>query len=1092
MDEHKEFADSRLNLAAPFAMRSPLLLLTALIATSAGLRGDDSPGIEFFEKRIRPVLVEHCYECHSAESKKVKGKLRLDSREAILRGGETGPALIKGQPMESLLITAVQYHDKDLAMPPPEDDVPRKLADAVIADLVEWVKMGAPMPSGADRPASNPSSTALAHWAFQAPKEQTIPRIKDEAWAKTTVDRFILAKHEAAGLKPAPLADRRTLIRRATFDLTGLPPTVDEVASFITDASPDAFVKVIERLLASPHYGERWGRHWLDVARYADTKGYVYAREERFFVHAWAYRDWVVKAFNDDLPYDRFLLLQIAADQLVPDGSPDLAAMGFITGGRRFIGVTRDIIDDRIDVVTRGTMALTAACARCHDHKYDPIPTRDYYSLHGVFASCEERLVSLGAESTDAEFAKRSKKLADTMKQRRDEAATRLRARVCDYLAAQSELQKYPEEGFDQILATDDLIPASVRRWRDFLHRTKSILDPIFAPWQALAKLPPESFETQAPAALEHLLSEQGAKLNPVIVSAFTTAPKTQREAADRYGKLFAEASDAALIRFLNDPRAPTSVPDTGIINNELFFPTNACEELWKLQGEVDRWLIQTPTSTPHALILTDRAPERNPRVFIRGNPARQGGEVPRQFLQVVAGPARAPFQNGSGRLELARAIVDPENPLTARVMVNRVWQHHFGAGLVRTSSDFGVRAEAPSHPELLDWLAREFVRSGWSVKALHRLIMSGAVYRQVSAAVPSSDVENRLLSSFPRQRLDFEQMRDAMLLASGELETTIGGKPAELLTSANKRRTLYGLVDRQFLPGTFRVFDFANPDIHIAQRHATTVPQQALFFLNHTFVANRARAIAARAEIADAPSDRERVQRLTRALFQRAATEHEVATALRFIAAAEVEATAPAPPPPETAWSYGWGEYDDAAKRVKSFTPFPHFTGKAWQGAESFPNAVLGWAQLTAEGGHPGDDRQHACTRRWTAPEDAVISISGELVHEPEAGDGIRAFVVSSRHGELQAMTVHHSREPMSATSIEVKQGDTLDFIVDIRDGLNSDQFLWSPTITAADTKWNAKEEFSGPLPQTAQPLKPWEQYAHVLLLSNEFSFVD
>ena len=1066
-----------------------LLILASACALSARARAEDSAGLEFFEKRVRPVLVEHCYECHSAKAKKLKGKLRLDSREAVLRGGETGPAVVAGSPEESLLISAVRYHDKDLQMPPPKDDVSRKLGDQVIADLVEWVKIGAPMPAGANRP---PPDSAPTHWAFQPPKAQALPDVKDAAWVKTDIDRFILAKLEAAGLKPAPHADRRTLIRRTTFDLTGLPPTPDDVAAFIADTTPDAFAKVVERLLASPHYGERWGRHWLDVARYSDTKGYVYAREERTFVHAWAYRDWVVRAFNEDLPYDRFLLLQIAADQLVPPDSPDLAAMGFITGGRRFIGVTRDIIDDRIDVVTRGTMALTAACARCHDHKYDPIPTRDYYSLYGVFASCEERLVNLGAEITDAEYSKRAKKFSDTMTKRRDEAAARLRARVGEYLAAQSELQKYPEEGFDQILPPEDLIPASVRRWRDYLHRTKDSIDPIFAPWHALAKLSAEDFAAQAPAALEQLFREHRESLNPVVATAFATPPKTLRETADRYGRVFAEASDPALVSFLNDPRSPTSVPDTGIIDNELFFPTAACEELWKLQGDVDRWLIQTAATPPHALILADREPERNPRVFIRGNPARQGDEVPRQFLKVLAGPNRRPFQKGSGRLELAQAITRPDNPLTARVMVNRVWQHHFGTGLVRTPSDFGLRAEAPSHPELLDWLALEFIRTGWSVKALHRLILSSAVYQQGDATIPPADPDNRLLARFPRQRLDFEQMRDAMLAVTGELDLTVGGKPAELLTAANKRRTLYGLVDRQFLPSTFRVFDFANPDIHIAQRHATTVPQQALFFLNNTFVADRARALLTHPFIAKEPTNLLRVNQLFRAVFQRSPTRHETETALRFLAAAESEAAKVEPPPAPSAWSYGWGEYDEAAKRAKSFTPLPYFTGKAWQGAAEWPNTTLGWAQLTADGGHPGDDRQHACIRRWTAPQDAIVSISGELVHEPEVGDGIRAFVVSSRHGELKAATVHHSREPMSATGIDVKQGDTIDFIVDIRDGLNSDQFLWSPAIACTGAIWDAKKEFRGPLPANAQPLKPWEQYAHVLLLANEFSFVD
>ncbi|HZJ16686.1 MAG TPA: PSD1 and planctomycete cytochrome C domain-containing protein [Chthoniobacteraceae bacterium] len=1109
------------------------ILLGSLAVGAVAAKVGERDGIEFFETRVRPVLVEHCYECHSAEAKKLKGGLRLDNREELLRGGESGAAIVAGKPDESLLITAVRYHDKDLRMPPPKDDIPRKLADAQIADLVAWVKAGAPLPEKIEQQTSNLEHRSKSHWAFQPRTTPAPPAVKNEAWIKTDLDRFILAKLEAAGLQPAPPADPRILIRRMTFDLLGLPPTPEEADAFSQSAEAvpgtegaahgtrgsrqpgapsggrklgEPIRNVLDRLLASPHYGERWGRHWLDVARYADTKGYVYGREERFFVHAYAYRDWVVRAFNEDLPYDRFLLLQIAADQLVPPASSDLAAMGFLTGGRRFIGVTRDIIDDRIDVVTRGTMALTAACARCHDHKYDPIPTRDYYSLYGVFNSCAEQLVNLGQEPTDKDFVAKARKLADTMQQRREEAAARLRKRVREYLAAQLELQKYPDEGFDQILIADDVIPASVRRWRDFLERTKESADPIFAPWHALTRA-------------DHSAAGSTVTLNPLVAAAFADPPKTPKEGAERYGRLFAEidrswqdavaeaqrmdlpsptalpdANAEALREFLYDPRSPTTVPDEAIVNNEQFFPTSVCEELWKLQGDVERWLINTPVAPPHALLLVDREPERNPRVFIRGNPARQGEEVPRQFPAIVAGRERRPFQHGSGRLELAQAIVRPDNPLTARVMVNRIWQHHFGTGLVRTPSDFGTRAEAPSHPELLDWLAGEFIKSGWSVKAMHRLVMSSAVYQQSSAPArtSSADPENRLLAYFPRQRLDFEEVRDTMLAASGELDERLGGKPAELFAAANKRRTIYGLVDRQFLPGTFRVFDFANPDLHIPQRHNTTVPQQALFLLNNAFIAARADAIARRTAEA-APE--ERVIQFYRALYQRPPTEQEMAAARRFIASAKADTTPSPSAPIATAWQYGWGEYDEAAHRVKTFQPLPHFTGKAWQGAAQWPNENLGWAQLTAEGGHPGNDLQHAIIRRWNAPRDGVVSIAGEIVHEPDAGDGVRAFIVASRHGELKAITLRHDRVEMSSSRVEVRQGDTLDFVVDIGGTLNSDQFLWAPIISTVEagpaTIWNAKQEFTGPA-ATKQQLEPWQQYAQVLLLANEFSFVD
>jgi hypothetical protein len=969
---------------------------------------------------------------------------------------------------------------------------------------------------------TKPPPDAREHWAFHPPSAVAPPKVKNTKWVKTDIDRFVLAKLESSGIAPAQPADARTLIRRISFDLTGLPPTNDEVELFIKAAArnrPTAIDQLIDRLLASPRYGERWGRHWLDVARYSDTKGYVYGREERRFVHAPAYRDWVIRAFNNDLPYDRFLLLQMAADQLVPADSPELTAMGFVTGGRRFIGVTHDIIDDRIDVVTRGAMALTVACARGHDHKYDPIPTEDYYSLYGVFHGSEERLVPLAAPN-DKELADKRQKFADQLAKRRGEANARLRVRAGDYLAAQLELKNYPEEGFDQLLSTDDLIPFSVRRWRDFLRSMESTPHPIFAPWHALVKLkdvPDAEFEKAAALAIVPVLAQKN--LNPLVNRELAKPVASLRDAAKRYGNVFktvdeewkmalteakrvgaplpTKLSDDAseeLRHFLYDPNSPTVVPDTGMVNTEFFFPTTVCEELWKLQGDVDRRLIAL--GTPAALVLADREPEPNPRVFKRGSASRLGDEVPRQFLEIISGPKRAPFQNGSGRLELARAIASPNNPFTARVMVNRIWQHHFGAGLVKTPSDFGLRAEPPSHPELLDWLARRFIAEGWSVKAMHRLILSSAVYQQSSVvsktvnskSVASADHENRLLAHFPIHRMEFEQVRDAMLVVSSELDTAMGGMPAELLDAGNKRRTVYAFVDRQFLPGTFRTFDFANPDIHVAVRHETTVPQQALFFLNGNFAASRAQALAK--QLTD-HSPEQRVQQLHRKLYQRAATRSEVAAALRFIKAAEAD-PAPVPPPVrETQWRYGTGEYDEAARQLKSFTPLPHFTGSAWQGAAPWPSGETGWAQLTADGGHPGNTRAHACVRRWVAPRDATVNITGTLKHEPEQGDGVHGFVVSSRDGELKAATVHKSKTAMTATNVVVKAGDTIDFIVDIGGTLNADQFLWAPVVKTGDTPWDARAEFDGPRP-APQYLTVWEQYAQVLLLANEFAFVD
>ena len=957
--------------------------------------------------------------------------------------------------------------------------------------------------------AVQPPPDADQHWAFQAPRSIQPPVVHRQNWVQTDLDRFILSRLESAGIEPAPPADPRTLLRRLSFDLTGLPPDVADVDAFTAELKRDGRIAVsrwIDRLLASPHYGERWGRHWLDLARFSDTKGYVYAREERHFVQAQAYRDWVIQAFNGDLPYDRFLLLQIAADQLVPERSPDLAAMGFITIGRRFLGVTHDIIDDRIDVVTRTTLGLTVACARCHDHKYDPIPTADYYSLYGVFHGADDRQVPL-VPIDDAEAVKRAGKFQERLNQLRTEESNRLRSRVADYLQAQLELNQYPEEGFEQILGKEDINPKSVRRWRDFLSRTRATEHPIFAPWHRLSALSPADgpqFATNSRAILESLFA--GGRINPRVVAAFQPTLTSVRDLPVRYGQIFADAlrstssgetnssvpritadpAREALRKFLWDVESPTTVPDGGLVNLEYFLPTHDSEELWKLQGEVDRRWIEL--GLPVAAILTDRSAEPDPRIFRRGDPAQPGPEVPRQFLGILSGKQRQPFTHGSGRLELAKAIVDPVNPLTARVWVNRVWQHHFGVGLVATTSDFGLRAPAPSHPELLDWLARRLVAEGWSLKALHRLILNSAVYQTAHLPSPTADPENRLLGVFPGRRLEFEQVRDAMLATSGELDASMGGKPGELLAAENHRRTVYALVDRQFLPGVLRTFDFANPDLHVAVRHETTVPQQGLYFLNGPFAAQRARELAARTA---ASTGRERIRELYRRVLQRPPTPSEVVAGLRFIGAAESAISSEVAAAPVSPWHYGWGEYDEAIGYLKRFTALPHFNGTAWQGAENLPGGETGWAQLTAEGGHPGNDRTMACVRRWVAPRDLVVDISGTVRHEPTEGDGIRAFLVAGRAGKLHSANVHHTQVDFRVRQLAVQAGEAIDFIVDIGGGLGYDQFQWSPVIVSGTERWEARTGFSGP-PSTREWLQPWEQYAQVLLLTNEFAFVD
>lgn len=707
-------------------------------------------------------------------------------------------------------------------------------------------------------------------WAFSPPQ-----RVVD---GPNQVDGFVEAALVAKGLDFAEAADRRTLFRRASVTLTGLLPTAEAVASFENDARPDAWARVVAGLLASPQMGEHWARHWLDVARYSDTKGYVYAREERRWVHASAYRDWVVRAFNEDLPYNRFLKLQIAAEQLVPAGSPDLAALGFLTLGRRFLGVTHDIIDDRIDVVTRAALGLSVACARCHDHKHDPIPTRDYYALYGIFQSSAEAVVPAageGVEEQAAEYVALMAKLRTTQAARREQQAARLRTTVEAHLLAQLELEKYPEEVFGQLLGENDLNPVFVRRWEAWLAADAQQADPLLPRWHDAVRDGDTEMIKKAAADYGTLLTGIDEKWCDLLI-AQPAAPALP------------EAREERLRQLLHGPQSPCWVPEEHIANIDMLFPNKVTTELWKLQGEVDRWLLDHPDSKTHATILRDRPTPVTTRVFLRGNPLTKGEPVPRRFLEILGGSDARSFAQGSGRWELAEAIASPTNPLTARVMVNRVWARVFGQGLVPTPSDFGSQSDRPSHPELLDWLALKFMDSGWSVKAVLRELLLSRTFQQNSrvpagallARATEIDPENRLLWRMNGHRLSFEEARDGWLTAADGLDLRMGGRPLELFAEGNRRRTLYTMIDREKLPAVLSTFDFANPDLSIPQRTETTVPQQALFGMNHPFVRQRAVALA---ESLSA-DDEARLTELYARLFQRLPTAEERAMALDFV----------------------------------------------------------------------------------------------------------------------------------------------------------------------------------------------------------------
>lgn len=1109
-----------------------VIVFTMMFGLSAAVAaGPSSADLEFFENHVRPLLVAHCFECHGTDTQ--WAELRVDSRQGLLTGGESGPAIALGDPAQSLLLRAVK-RSEELQMPP---DNP--LSDEQVAVLEEWITRGAPWPTNEPNSQDTRAEAQRAHWAFQPLTHPEPPTVQNVGSLRTPVDAFVLAKLEERALAPSPPADRRTLIRRVTYDLTGLPPTPAEVETFVNDSSPNAYAQLVDRLLQSPQYGQHWARHWLDVARYSDTKGYVYGREERFFVHAATYRDWVVDSLNRDLPYDEFLILQLAADQAAPNDRSALAAMGYLTLGRRFLGVTHDIIDDRIDVVCRGMLGLTVGCARCHDHKYDPIPTEDYYSLYGVFLNSTERMTQTGDPlirdeeyvAFENELHVREQKLAEAMVAARDAAATRVRGRIGDYLAALLTPEKYPDERFGQILSAEDIIPAAVHRWQTHLTRTKESADPVFIVWHRFATLEAGEFAARAPAVLKELGELGSGTVNASISREFATPPRSMQEVAQRYAAVFAkidaqwtklksedanaaklpDEADEAVRQVLYAADSPCVVPDEPIVSTEWYFDTPTTEALWRLQGEVDRWLIQSPQAPPQAVALADRAWRQDAHVFRRGNSNMKGDVAPPRFLKVLSPADRSAFSHGSGRLEMAQAIASAENPLTARVWVNRVWTHHFGAGLVRTPSDFGLRAEPPSHPELLDWLASEFIAHGWSTKWLHRVIVTSAAYQQSSQ--PSGDVttiarseqldpENRLLWHANVHRLAFEEYRDTILAVSGELDDTAGGRATELFADAdhNLRRTLYGLVDRQFLAGAMRTFDFANPDLHTPLRSETTVSQQALFALNHPFMANRARGLEEKVVSSSTDeSPAQYVRGLFQIVLQRDPTPSEIAAAIEFLIAPSQENSSPRVE--MLAWKYGYGELNETTGSV-TFKELPLFTGVAWQGGVQWPDASLGWVQLTADGGHAGNDLQHAAIRRWTAPRQATVALTSEVTHEVADGDGIRCQVVVSRRGVLKSSVVHHQQIELNVEAIEVEAGDTIDLITDFNADLNNDQFLWSarirevtPNLVAAANAgegpppWNSQHDFGGEAPN---PLNRRQQLAQVLLMSNELMFVD
>ena len=1013
--------------------------------------------LEFFEAKIRPVLVQHCYECHSSDSKSVKGGLLLDTRAATRKGGDSGPAVVAKNVADSLLISALKH--ESLEMPPMG-----KLPDAVIADFVAWVETGAADPRVGESVTANKIDFAEARrfWSFKPIVAPELPKVQQTEWPRNDIDFFVLAKLEQLGLHPVAQAGKSELIRRATFDLIGLPPTLEEVREFVQDESKNAFEKVVDRLLASQHYGERWGRYWLDVARYSEDQAHTFSVTPNS--NGYRYRDWVVSAFNSDMSYKQFVKLQIAGDFLEADPNrpyDHLIALGYFGLGAQYYKnsdaakAAADELDDRVDTLTRGFLGLTVSCARCHDHKFDPIPTQDYYSLAGVFNSSKLHNAPLCKPDDVTAYNAGQQKIKTTEDAVKSflasEKSTAAESHVGEIARTMLAVWKYQVAAeSDQPISVSDLATqANLReflfqRWLAFLDTKQKGKVPALDSWFAMDRKQTvlqddvsrvaKEFQQTVQALLDDrnamstsnlVAVELGQPLklgSPRFVTPLVTKirPTTQIDVdisnatqlflvvseggngnrcdhsdwleprlvgtagelkltdlkwksvegvggaqinrnyegkrirvggkkysdaigthapsmivyelpagydrfkaiggLDNSGADQGDCGEQASIQFSVYTEMPVEAPVEASAEGpakigedlfskifakdgplsvrdedlEKFLTREKTEQLALLRAQAEEAKKTAPAMYPIAHAYTE-ADVADMKVFVRGNPANQREVAPRRFLTVLAGQDQPLFQDGSGRRELAEAIASDENPLTARVMVNRIWQHHFGRGIVGTPSNFGKQGEAPTHPELLDYLSSQFMKSAWSTKSLHRQIMLSSTYQLSTAfdeANANIDGDNRYLWKMSRRRLDVEAWRDALLHVAGNLDPALGGPSTNLADTNNHRRTIYAMVSRHELDSLLRLFDFPDANITSEKRSETTVPQQQLFVLNSPFMLDRAKAFAARVHTEAGTNEEARIQHAFQLAYGRSAIDAELKLGLAYLGSKADEQT--------------------------------------------------------------------------------------------------------------------------------------------------------------------------------------------------------
>ncbi len=910
-----------------------IVVWVAICTCGSWVLAQSNPKIDFFESRIRPVLVQHCYECHADDSKTLRGGLLVDSRQGLLKGGESGPAVVPGEPEESLLISALR-HD-DFEMPPKQ-----KLSQVIIEDFEKWIREGAEDPRDATTEAAKPSfidvQAGRKHWAYQPLRAPALPAVKNTAWPHNEIDRFVLAGLESARLQPGPDAEKIVLVRRLYFDLIGLPPMPQEITRFLNDKSPRAYENLVDRLMASPRFGERWGRHWLDVSRFAESM----SLRGKLLKHAWRYRDYVIEAFNDDLPYDQFLTQQLAGDLLeaasVDAQRQNRIATTFLVMGDALLEnqnksqLDMDVVDEQLDVIGRGLLAQTIACARCHDHKFDPIPTRDYYAMAGILKNVQG--LKHSNVSTTMEIPLPMTEEAKRELEIHDSSVAKLQSVIATLKEKENENGLTPVQAIDLPgFVVDNPQARVVGKWGNsngILNRVGSeylvsktsgskVIYPVTFPEAGKyeVRITIAQHPNRAPKAHVTVRHHDGSEsfridqrkapgtFNPdrsdgyfqsLGVFAFPSGQSDAVEISVGGGGGFVVADAVQFLPVDNDGKVttpPISQPDKKLSAAE----RKALKtEIAKLTAELSALKKRKP-----AREMVNSAVEKTKpvdlKIHIRGSIDHLGAVAPRGVLQVANyGPPPEMPTNSSGRLELAHWIADPANPLTSRVMANRVWHWLIGAGLVRSVDNFGTTGESPSHPELLDYLAVRFVQQDWSVKKLIRSIVLSRTYRLSSSlGEQQEDPENRRLAQMNLRRLDAEALRDTMLATGGTMQFKMGGAtfPANLKTDVDfrfqaPRRSVYVPVFRSSLPELFEVFDFANPSMVTGRREVSTVAPQALFMMNHPFVRTQARLTAERLLSDSQLKESHRIDHAYLQILGRHATEAEVSLGQEFLKA--------------------------------------------------------------------------------------------------------------------------------------------------------------------------------------------------------------